>query len=140
MGRRRPQLTATTHVDNVVEGLVLAAEKGTPGEAYFVTDGEPRSCFREFVSDCSAPRGSSRPRARFPPGWEARCARSASRPGKCCRCRAARRYARFTLWVLTQECTIDDSKARRELGYEPIVSREQGLEELREGRRASAPA
>jgi nucleoside-diphosphate-sugar epimerase len=33
--------------------------------------------------------------------------------------------------VLTQECTIDDSKARRELGYAPKVSREQGLAELR---------
>jgi nucleoside-diphosphate-sugar epimerase len=41
--------------------------------------------------------------------------------------------ARFTYWILTQECTIDDSKARRELGYAPIVSREQGLAELRGG-------
>ena len=33
----------------------------------------------------------------------------------------------FRSWLLTQECTIDISKARAELGYEPIVSREQGL-------------
>ena len=39
--------------------------------------------------------------------------------------------SRFTAWVLTQECTIDISKARRELGYEPVVSREQGLAEMR---------
>src|SRR5256885_3971806 len=31
-------LTATTHIDNTVEGLILAAERGKPGEAYFVTD------------------------------------------------------------------------------------------------------
>jgi nucleoside-diphosphate-sugar epimerase len=37
----------------------------------------------------------------------------------------------FRSWILTQECTIDISKARRELGYEPIVSHEQGLAELR---------
>src|SRR6476469_2665430 len=42
-------VTDTAHVDNVVEGLVLAAEKGRPGEAYFLTDGEP-VVFREFVS------------------------------------------------------------------------------------------
>ena len=42
-------LTATTHVDNTVEGLMLGAERGRPGEVYFVTDGEPVS-FREFVS------------------------------------------------------------------------------------------
>ena len=40
--------------------------------------------------------------------------------------------ARFTLWILTQECTIDDSKARSELGYSPPVTRNDGLAELRE--------
>jgi hypothetical protein len=50
-------------------------------------------------------------------------------PGACDRGRAH--------WILTQECTIDDSKARRELGYAPIVSREQGLAELRQSARAA---
>lgn len=36
----------------------------------------------------------------------------------------------FRSWLLTQECTIDISKAREELGYAPIVSRELGLAEL----------
>jgi nucleoside-diphosphate-sugar epimerase len=35
------------------------------------------------------------------------------------------------VWVASQECTIDISTARRELGYEPIVSRGEGLAELR---------
>jgi hypothetical protein len=30
------------------------------------------------------------------------------------------------------ECTIDDSKAREQLGYEPVMTREQGLTELQE--------
>lgn len=37
----------------------------------------------------------------------------------------------FRSWLLTQECTIDISKARNELGYEPVMSHEQGLAELR---------
>ena len=45
-GRQR---TSTTHVDNAVEGLMLAAERGAPGGVYFVTDGEP-VVFREFVA------------------------------------------------------------------------------------------
>ncbi len=36
----------------------------------------------------------------------------------------------FRSWLLTQECTIDISKARSELGYAPIVTQEQGLAEL----------
>jgi len=41
--------TSTTHVENVVEGLLLAAEKGRPGEAYFVLDDGDVE-FREFIS------------------------------------------------------------------------------------------
>jgi len=37
----------------------------------------------------------------------------------------------FAAWVSSQECTIDISKARRELGYEPVKDREEGLRELR---------
>ena len=50
-GRHR---TSTTHVDNTVEGLVLGAERGRSGEAYFVTDGEP-VVFREFVTELLEP-------------------------------------------------------------------------------------
>jgi nucleoside-diphosphate-sugar epimerase len=127
-------LTATTHVDNVVEGLVLAAEKGSAGEAYFVTDGEP-VVFREFVSAMLETQGVDPPDRKLP-AWLAGAMASVAEP-------AWRRLplpgspplSRFTYWVLTQECTINIDKARRELGYQPVVSREQGLEELREASR-----
>jgi nucleoside-diphosphate-sugar epimerase len=38
----------------------------------------------------------------------------------------------FRSWILTQECTIDISKARTELGYRPLVSHEEGLAEMRD--------
>ena len=38
---------------------------------------------------------------------------------------------RFAVWVSSQECTIDISKARSELGYEPVIDRERGLAGLR---------
>jgi len=38
-----------------------------------------------------------------------------------------------TLRVIGETCTVRDDKARRELGYEGKVSREQGLSELRLG-------
>ncbi|MEK6277044.1 MAG: NAD-dependent epimerase/dehydratase family protein [Actinomycetota bacterium] len=123
-------VTDTTHVENVVEGLMLAAEMGAPGEPYFVTDGEP-VVFREFVSALLETQGVEAPDRKMPrllagalatvsePAW-----RLLPLPGD-------PPLTRFTYWVLTQECTIDISKARRELGYEPVVSREQGLAELR---------
>jgi nucleoside-diphosphate-sugar epimerase len=71
-------LTSTTHVDNCVEGLVLAADKGTPGAAYFVTDGEPVE-FRAFTTALLAARGVTPPDGSVP-GPVARAAAPA-RPG-----------------------------------------------------------
>jgi nucleoside-diphosphate-sugar epimerase len=39
----------------------------------------------------------------------------------------------MSVWVSAQECTIDISRAERELGYRPIKSREDGLAELASG-------
>jgi nucleoside-diphosphate-sugar epimerase len=125
------QLTDTTQVENVVEGLMLVAAKGQPGEAYFVTDGEP-VVFREFVSALLRTQRVEPPE-RTMPTWLGRVLATGGEtawrllplPGR-------PPLARFTYWVLTQECTIDDSKARRVLGYAPIVSRGEGLAELRD--------
>ena len=38
---------------------------------------------------------------------------------------------RFAAWVASLECTLDDTRARTELGYAPVVSREDGMRELR---------
>src|SRR3954469_12619799 len=58
-------LTATTHLDNTVEGLVLGAERGKAGGVYFVTDGEP-VVFREFVSDLIRTQGVAPPTRTLP--------------------------------------------------------------------------
>jgi len=122
-------LTATTHVDNVAEGLVLAAQRGAPGEPYFVTDGEP-VVFREFVSAMLKTQGIEPP-DRTLPKWLAGAVSSAGEAAwRVLPLKGQPPLTRFTYWVLTQECTIDISKARSELGYEPIRSREEGLAEL----------
>jgi nucleoside-diphosphate-sugar epimerase len=38
---------------------------------------------------------------------------------------------RLTYWLSAQECTIDISKARSELGYEPVKTRAEGMRELK---------
>jgi len=122
-------VTDTTHVDNVVEGLVLAAEKGRPGEAYFVTDGEP-VVFREFVSALLRSQGVEPP-SRSVPAWTAApMARIAETAWKLLPLSGDPPMTTFRSWLLTQECTIDIAKAREELGYAPIVSHQQGLAEL----------
>jgi nucleoside-diphosphate-sugar epimerase len=123
-------LTDTTHVDNVVEGLLLGARRGRPGQAYFVTDGEP-VVFRDFVTALLETQGVEPP-DRSLPAWAAPpMARIAEAAWKLLPLRGAPPMTTFRAWLLTQECTIDISKARRELGYEPVIDRERGLAELR---------
>lgn len=134
------QLTDTTHVDNVVHGMRLAGDKGRAGEAYFVTDGDP-VVFRDFVSEMIASRGVEPPDRSLPQpvahalmsGGEAlwRLLPLGGQPP----------LTRFAYWASSQQCTIETSKARRELGYEPVRGREDGLAELREaGAALTAPA
>ena len=84
-------LTSITHVDNTVEGLISGASRGRPGEAYFVTDGDP-VVFREFVTRLLETQSVCRPR---PARSRAACRRRSRRwgrpPGATCRSRAARR-------------------------------------------------
>jgi nucleoside-diphosphate-sugar epimerase len=123
-------LTSITHVENVVEGLVLGAERGLPGEAYFVTDGEP-VVLREFVTEMLATKGVVPPDRAIPGFLAAPIATISEAAWKLLPLPGAPPISHFTAWVMTQECSIDISKARRELGYEPVVSREQGLAEMR---------
>jgi nucleoside-diphosphate-sugar epimerase len=129
-------LTATTHVDNVVEGLVLAATRGRPGEAYFVTDGDP-VVFREFISELLETQGVDPPARSLPGRLVAAVAAGGESVWKLLHLRGEPPLTRLALWLSSQECTIDISKARGELGYEPIRTREQGMAELRAGAQAA---
>ena len=60
-------LTSTAHVDNVVEGLVLAAAKGRGGEAYFVTDGDPLP-FKDMITAMVATQGVEPGKRNVPAG------------------------------------------------------------------------
>ncbi len=84
-------LTSTAHIDNVVHGLRLGAEKGLAGEAYFITDGEP-IVFREFITRLLATRGVTPPEPQHAPARRPRRGDElARRCGACCPCRARRR-------------------------------------------------
>jgi nucleoside-diphosphate-sugar epimerase len=126
------QLTDTAHVDNVVEALLLTAAKGRAGEAYFVTDGD-RVVFREFVSALIETQGVEPPTRSVPSAVAAAMAAASETVWRLLRLGGEPPLTRFAFWVSSQECTIDISKARRELGYEPVISRADGLAGLRAG-------
>jgi nucleoside-diphosphate-sugar epimerase len=116
-------LTSTCHVRNVVEGALCAADKGRPGEIYFLTDGEPIE-FRAFMTEMLATQGVDAG-ARSVPRWIARSAAAMTSWMK------QPPVTRTAIALIGVEVTVDDAKARRELGYIGAVSREAGLAEMR---------
>jgi nucleoside-diphosphate-sugar epimerase len=126
-GRHR---TSTTYVDNAVEGLVLGAERGRSGEAYFVTDGEP-VVFREFVTDLLGTRGIDPPDRTLPLALARALAGASETLWGTLALAGAPPLTRTAIWLSSLEVTIDIAKARSELGYTPPVSIAGGLERLR---------
>lgn len=122
-------LTATTHVANVVHGLLLAAERGRPGEAYFVTDGAP-VVFREFVTRLVQTAGVEVPQRSVPARLAGPLATAMEVVWTALRTAGPPPLSRMPFWLSAHECTIDITKARTELGYAPVISREDGLAQL----------
>jgi len=121
--------TSTAHVRNTVEGLVLTAERGKGGEAYFVTDGEP-VVFREFLSQLMRTQGLEPPTRSVPTWLAGPMASAAETAWRALPLKGEPPLTRFAYWVSAQECTIDITKARRDLGYAPVVSIDEGLAEM----------
>ena len=116
-------LTSSCHIENVVEGILLAAERGMAGEIYFLTDGEPVE-FRGFLNELLAVYGVA-PGDRSIPRWLARTIAELTRWMK------RPPVSRTAIALIGHEVTVVDAKARRELGYTSHVSIPQGLAEIR---------
>jgi nucleoside-diphosphate-sugar epimerase len=117
-------------VDDTVEGLVLGAGRGRPGEAYFVTDGEP-VVFREFVSELLRSQGVEPPTRSIPASVAGAAAAAGETAWRLLPLRGRPPLTRFTYWVTSQECTIRIEKAREQLDYRPVKPHDEGLAELR---------
>jgi nucleoside-diphosphate-sugar epimerase len=121
--------TSTTHIDNAVHGLMLAAERGAPGGVYFVTDGEP-VVFREFVTRLLATQGVEVPSRSVPIGVAKALAAAGETAWRALPLPGRPPLTRLAVWVSGLETTIDISRAREELGYEPVTTIDEGLAEL----------
>lgn len=122
-------LTSTCHVKNLCAAIECALTAGEPGGVYFVTDGEPIAV-RPFLEALVRPRGVT-PGARSVPRW---LALSAARVTEWTHTKLKRKGApaitRTGVLLMGQQMTVNDARARRELGYRPVLSRDAGLADL----------
>ncbi len=118
--------TSTVYIDNVVEGVRLALEKGRGGEAYFITDDEVTT-MRKIISGLAATDGLALPDKNVPAWVAGALAFSLEKLARLTGTAKAPMITRFAADIMSRECTIDISKAKSELGYVPLVSIEEGL-------------
>lgn len=126
--------TSTCHVLNCCHGILCAAQRGQAGQIYFLTDGEDVE-LREFITALVATAQVSAPSASVPL-WAARTLahgaeliwRSATRTPP---------VTRMAIELSGREVTVDDSAARAQLGYAPIITPREGLEGLKRAWRAA---
>jgi nucleoside-diphosphate-sugar epimerase len=121
--------TSTTHIDNTVEGLMLAAERGAPGGVYFVTDAEP-VVFRDFITRLLATQGVEAPTRSVPTRVARAVAATSEAAWRLLPLPGRPPLTRLTVWVSGLETTLDITRAREELGYAPVKTIDQGLAEM----------
>ncbi len=124
------QLTSTTYVENLAAAVELALTRGEGAQAYFIADAGTQS-MRSFLTALaktkdvvlpshSVPGVLARPVASMVEGlW--RFFAPASKPP----------MVSFSVAMLSRSVTVNTDKARRELGYLPVVSVEEGLRRTR---------
>ena len=121
--------TSTTHIENTVHGLMLAARRGAPAGVYFVTDGEP-VVFRDFITRLLATQGIDAPTRSVPTPVARAVAATSEAAWRLLRLPGRPPLTRLTVWVSGLETTIDITRAREELGYAPVKTIDQGLAEM----------
>ncbi|MCU0604825.1 MAG: NAD-dependent epimerase/dehydratase family protein [Desulfobacterales bacterium] len=123
-GRNR---IALSHVDNLVQGMILAASvPAAAGQVYHLTDGEEITAAEAFRL-LAAALGFAPPRRSLPfaaafaaasllEAW-ARLRRRSTPPA----------FTRYGVRLVASDCRYEIGKARRELGYRPAITFRQGV-------------
>ncbi|MFJ6327358.1 MULTISPECIES: NAD-dependent epimerase/dehydratase family protein [unclassified Rhizobium] len=123
-------LTSTTHIANLCRAVELALGRGHGGQVYFISDGAPVP-FRNFVSALVETQGLAVPEKVVPRAVVRTVATIGDVLAKISRGKIVPPLTRQIYATSAVEVSFDIGKARRELGYEPVISREEGLAELR---------
>ena len=121
------QLLSLVHARDLAEGIVLAAERGRGGRLYYVSGGPPVTT-GQMVDSVSRALGKKPLRLDVPSvmlvaavAVAETVARVTGRPARITRDRLSD--------LVERDWTLDDARARGELGYAPRIPLEAGIEE-----------
>lgn len=121
---------STTHVSNLCSAIILACRNGKGGEVYYITDGK-EVLFRDFIGKLLETQGVNTAKIKSIPRWMALLI------AKC----METFYKTFIpmgtpmidsemIYTMGTAFTINDNKARTQLGYQNVITIEDGVAQL----------
>ncbi|MRR12835.1 NAD-dependent epimerase/dehydratase family protein, partial [bacterium] len=123
-------LLGLSYVDNLVLGLIPAARtEAAAGRLYHVTDGEEITA-HDAIDAIADSLGVERPRVSLPYWTVLGAAALVEASASVLRLRHPPPLTRYGVRFVSCHARYDLGKARRELGYEPVVSFREGVERL----------
>ncbi len=133
IGRHDPVIDCV-YVDNAADAHILAADRLEPGsavagKAYFISNGEPRGLW-QIVNGILRAAGRPPVTRRMPKVAASAIATICETIHKTLRLRREPCLTRFLVYELSTAHWFDISAARRDLGYAPRVSIDEGLRRL----------
>lgn len=132
---RENKLIDTVYIDNAADAHLLAADRlstdaSCAGKAYFITNGEPRPTW-DIVNAILAAGGKPSVTRIISRRVAMAVATLMEFAYRSLRIQSEPRLTRFVVEELSSAHWFDISAARRDLGYEPQVSIDEGLDRLR---------
>jgi nucleoside-diphosphate-sugar epimerase len=129
-------LVDTVYIDNAVDAHLLAADRLAPGaacagRAYFISNGDPRP-IRDIVNGFLAAAGLNPVEKSLPVGVAVMAGRIFEAMHRVVPSTAGPRMTPYLARNLATAHWYDISAARRDLGYEPVVGIDEGMERLRD--------
>jgi nucleoside-diphosphate-sugar epimerase len=124
------QAMSSCHVDNLCDALILAADRGRGGQAYFVADDE-KSTLKSFISALLSTRGVSVSDKAVPFGVAWAMAGLMGATWRLLRLKGHPPITRQMLRLIGKPFTIRTDRIRTELGYAPTTTMSNGLAAMR---------
>jgi nucleoside-diphosphate-sugar epimerase len=118
--------TSATHIDNLMAAIQLALTKGNNGEIYFITDDEVHT-YRSFFEGYLGAAGVTIKAGNVPKGLARFLSRTMEFFWKLVRAKNPPPITRFTAYMMSSHFVLKNDKAKRELGYKPVVDFAEGL-------------
>lgn len=127
----------TTHIDNLIHALGLAIGHGAGGRGYYVFD-DGSTTIRDFLAGLVEAHGLTLPEASIPGPVAASLARALDLAWRITRRPGEPPITRLLVELNRRPFLISDARARQELRYQPVITRQQGMEQLQDAAHSTA--